>query len=87
MGQALYQRTLAALSHGVNALVFLYREVLHLDSDSFPPPPLALVDDASLLSVFALRQLLVMEPGGGVCQLKRMGTSAQGTPGGCLLGL
>ncbi len=32
-------------------------------------------------------QLLVMDPGGGVCQLKRIGTSAQGTPGGCLLGL
>lgn len=31
MGQALYQRTIAALSHGVNALVFLYQEVLHLE--------------------------------------------------------
>ena len=30
MGQTLHQGTFAALSHGVNALVFLYREVLHV---------------------------------------------------------
>ena len=29
MGKALHQRTLATLSHGVNAFMFLYREVLH----------------------------------------------------------
>ncbi len=30
MGETVYQRTLAAVSHGVNALLFLYKEVLHL---------------------------------------------------------
>jgi integrase len=35
MGETLHQRSLAPVSHGVNAIVFLYRRVLGIDLGDF----------------------------------------------------
>ena len=51
---------------------------IHPQSTKRPKPPSH--------RVYQLPMLLVTVPGGGTVQLKRIGTRAEGTPGGCLEG-